>query len=134
MNAIIFGSEQDYEELSAVLSSLENEPLPALIIRHIDDYDALRHELSEKEFELIIILADGAEGMEACIGVKKMRPQIPVFWFSDDPYFVAQSYRLDCTFFSTKPVLPKRLLKAFEALNYKRNIDYMDSDYYYGVI
>ena len=114
MNAILFGTEQEYKELMdaiRVLPGLQERSLECL---HLEDYDDFRHELAKRSFNLIIVTADGATGMEACIGARKICPDTAMFWFSNDRAFGPQSFRLDCTYFATKPVSGNRLMRAFE--------------------
>ena len=56
-----------------------------------------------KTADLIIVLADGADGMEGVIAAKNADGDTPVIWLSDDEGFGAQSYRLGCTYFHKKP-------------------------------
>lgn len=61
---------------------------------------------------LVIVLKDGAAGMEGVYQSRTRRPAIPVFWFSDDHDFGMQAYRLNCAYFSTKPVTAEKLTSA----------------------
>ena len=114
MDVIVYGSEQDYQELMA---KIRQDPWAAhLRYSHTKDYDDMRKQLAQKPCCLVIVAVDGAAGMEACIGTRRILPKVPLFWFSNDGNFAPQSYRLDCTYFCTKPVSPARLEKAFSRL------------------
>lgn len=112
MRAVLFGTQQEYAELmESVFAVIQDGKMHCL---HLEDYDDFRHELTREPYDLIIVTADGATGMEACIGARKICPETDLFWFSNDRAFGPQSFRLDCTYFATKPVSENRLRKAFE--------------------
>lgn len=114
MDAVIYGSKRDFQELTA---QIRHAPWAARFrYTHVDDYDGMRKELAQKPCALVIVAADGAAGMEACIGARKILPKVPLFWFSDDGNFAPQSYRLNCTYFCTKPVSQSRFEKAISRL------------------
>lgn len=75
--------------------------------------DSFQKQLVEWEPSLIIVLADRSEGMEAVYLAKEIRPDTPVFWFSDDEGFGMQSHRLECDYFAVKPFTTGKLEKAF---------------------
>lgn len=116
METVIFGTEQDCRELLDAIRAIPENRRPNLKCTCLNDYDDLRRELAEKRYKLLIVTADGARGMEACLGARKIRPRIPLFWFSNDRAFGPQSYRMDCTYFAAKPVPEHRLCSAFERL------------------
>ena len=78
----------------------------------LEDLEQLEKSLVDWNPSLLFVLADSAVGMESVYRAKGRRPNLPVFWFSDDELFGVQSYRLDCAYFSTKPVTEEKLLSA----------------------
>lgn len=82
--------------------------------RHTDSWDGLESELVSWDPDLVIIIADGAAGMEGVYLSRAKKPELPVCWFSDDYDFGMQSHRLDCVYFSTKPVTQDKLQKAIK--------------------
>ena len=80
----------------------------------IDDLEELTEALVDQEPTLLIVTADGAEGMEAVYRARERRPCIPVFWFSDDKDFGVLSYRLNCAYFSTKPITAEKMTSAVQ--------------------
>lgn len=113
MRAVLFGTEQEYAELMETIRALPAFREKGINCLHLNDYDDLRYELVKEPYDLIIVTADGATGMEACIGARKICPDTSLFWFSNDRAFGPQSFRLDCTYFATKPVSKERLMSAF---------------------
>lgn len=112
MRILIYTEEQQtYQSLSDTIRLLH--PGAAMEVYHADDYDLLRRILAQQTWSLVIVAQPGAKGMEVCIGARKIRPQIPLVWFSDDLLFAAQSYRLDCTYFGKLPGSQRSLAEAF---------------------
>ena len=72
----------------------------------------VEEKLVDWEPTLVIVLADGAKGFECVFRTKACRPSLSVFWFSDDREFGMQSYRMDCAYFSTKPVTSEKIAHA----------------------
>lgn len=102
---LYFGTEPECRDVHGLL---ENDTATST-----DDPEVFDRLLVEWDPHLVLILADGAAGMECVYRSRERRPCIPVFWFSDDPQFSLQSYRLDCAYFSVKPVTREKLDNAF---------------------
>ncbi|MBQ3100735.1 MAG: hypothetical protein IJC50_07075 [Clostridia bacterium] len=68
--------------------------------------------LVNQTIDLIVVFADGAEGMESVYLCRRMLHDIPVCWFSDDNDFGMQSHRLECIYFATKPMTEEKLNRA----------------------
>ena len=81
-------------------------------IRCVDTWTSLQQELEVFHPGLLVVLAGGAAGMEGVYLARQVIPELPVFWFSDDSQFGMQSHRLDCTYFSTKPMTDDKLRRA----------------------
>ena len=73
-------------------------------------YETFVRELDTAD--LIVVLANGADGMEGVIAAKNADSDTPVIWLSDDEGFGAQSYRLGCTYFHKKPIPLEKLKEA----------------------
>ena len=80
----------------------------------VDDLEELSKALVDWEPTLLVVTADGAEGMESVYRSREQRPSVPVFWFSDDKDFGVLSYRLNCAYFSVKPVTEEKLNHAIQ--------------------
>lgn len=81
--------------------------------RHASAWDDMEREVVEWMPDLVMVIADGAAGMEGVYLAKARKPDVPVCWFSDDYDFGMQSHRLDCVYFSTKPITDEKLGRAF---------------------
>lgn len=78
----------------------------------LDGYDDYLVRLSQSEADMIVISVPGAKGMEAAIAARDTNPNAALIWFTDDDAFGAQSYRIDCTYFTAKPVDDKVMAEA----------------------
>lgn len=118
IKALIFGDAHEYRAAEEVLKALELLSEHTHEHFHVDDLEEFERNLVDWEPTLLIVLADGAEGMECVYRSRERRPGLPVFWFSDDRDFGIQSYRLDCAYFSTKPVTPDKINHAIHRCNH----------------
>lgn len=57
-------------------------------------------------WDLIIVAAPGAEGMETVVSARETAPETPLLWCSDDAAFAVASYRLRCSLFLPLPLQP----------------------------
>lgn len=116
MRILLFG---EYNECQKAMEYI-NE-LPELSNRNkkhrvVDDYDDFYKEVVDYAPHLTVVLADGANGMEGVYRSRQARPDVPVFWFSDDWNFGNQSHRLQCTYFSGKPMSADKFQRAIGCL------------------
>lgn len=103
IKTLMYGSEEECSTAAEMIKSLPD--LAGYECEHLWVYDLEEYEKALVDFAptLLVVLADGAEGMECVYRTKERRPSLPVFWFSDDKDFAVQSYRLNCAYFSIKP-------------------------------
>lgn len=113
MNVVVFATEQDYTNLKKTTEYVINSKEQVVNWTYANDYDEFRKILSDANQNLMVVMIDGARGMEACIGARKIRPNMPLFWFSNDDGFGPQSYRLNCTYFGIKPVMEQSIKMAY---------------------
>lgn len=114
MRVFLFGRDFDCKPIVDFLKCYDNAKRNIYI--QTDNSDELLNKLIANSPELIIIVADGAFGMERVIATRKLCPDTTLFWFSDDKDFGAQAYRLNCNYFSAKPITNQKLAKAIERL------------------
>lgn len=113
MNAertIIYGGKAETCRVAELLHNCAGSSFSD--IRTVDSWASLQQELELLRPGLLVVLTDGAAGMEGVYLARQVMPELPVFWFSDDSQFGMQSHRLECTYFSTKPVTDDKLRKA----------------------
>lgn len=116
LNIILYGQENECNDtISLLRKSNQNYNYSASCA---NNNDKLQQLLALSKTSLIIVLADGADGMEAVYTAKKYEPEIVVFWFSNDINFAMQSHRLECAYFSVKPITEEKLAKAFYHCKY----------------
>ena len=114
MKVLLFGRDSECKPIFDFLKCSDNTQKYSYI--QTDDSDELLKMLTTISPELVIIVADGAFGMEKVIATRKLCPDTKLFWFSDDKNFGAQAYRLDCNYFSAKPITEQKLFNAIEKL------------------
>ncbi len=116
MRIAIYATEKDFCDLECAILEL-NQDIPGNFeLFCLEEYDTYRKDIIAKDYDLLIVMKDGAHGMEACIGSKILREDIPLFWVSDDKNFGPQAFRIGCSYFSTKPITAVSLGKAFAKL------------------
>lgn len=112
MKLILYGTASDKAELRKAFSALPEWCYRTVCIADYQDYDSYVLGLRECTPDCVIVMMDGADGMEGVIAARHADEHIPVLWFSDDKGFGVQSYRLGCAYFHQKPVEPKILSAA----------------------
>lgn len=114
MRVMLYGEAAECQQaVDTFHSYLPLTERSAVCIQNANDREAFQKQIIEWDPNLIIVLADRANGMEVVYTAKETRSDIPVFWFSDDEGFGMQSYRLRCDYFAVKPITVEKLKKAF---------------------
>lgn len=112
-NILIFGQNQECQEVVLLLKNKLLFRQQQVQYYTTCDYDEIYKQIVDANPNLVIVLADGANGMECVYNVKEYNKNIPVFWFSDDRKFGLHSHRLECAYFAEKPLTTVKLDKAF---------------------
>lgn len=112
VKTLLFGIPEECETIGQMLHETVGIPEGGHEYLAIDDVEEFERILATWFPTLVVVLADGAAGMESVYRSRQRRPNVPVFWFSDDREFGMQSYRLGCAYFSTKPVTPEKIACA----------------------
>ena len=113
---LLFGEDNECQKAIQYLNELPEFTERKLKHRIVDDYDEFYKEVVDYVPHLTVVLADGAIGMEGVYRSRQALPQVPVFWFSDDWNFGNQSHRLNCAYFSGKPMSSDKFERAIECL------------------
>ena len=111
---LLFGPQLECADIISKFCQLGNSKMYSFM--HTEDTDNFLELLVNESPNLIIVLSNGANGMERVITARNIYPDVPLFWISDDKDFGAQSYRLQCNYFMVKPITVKKLEKAIETL------------------
>ncbi len=106
----VYDTANEAEILKAKITQIATAACRRIAYRVCQRYESFATEC--KTADLIIVLADGADGMEGVIAAKNADRDTPVIWLSDDEGFGAQSYRLGCTYFHKKPIPLEKLKEA----------------------
>ena len=112
----VYDTANESEILKAKISKLALCAYRKIAYRICRRYESFVGGL--KNADLIVVLADGADGMEGVMAVKNADKNTPVIRLSDDEGFAAQSYRLGCTYFHTKPIPIEKLEEAMTKCGY----------------
>lgn len=102
MNIVVYGTDKD--KLMHMIQTCGVMQYRQIDFFHTESYDEFLHGLNVTSPELIFVSVPGAKGMEAAIAAREAHPKAGLIWFADDEAFGAQSYRLDCTYFTSRPV------------------------------
>ena len=106
----VYDTANEAEILKSKISQIATAAYRRIAYRVCQRYESFVKELDTAN--LIVVLANGADGMEGVIAAKNADRDTPVIWLSDDEGFGAQSYRLGCTYFHKKPIPTEKLREA----------------------
>ena len=109
---LIFGADDESYELQLLLSKqlIYQQNQHNFITK--SDLDEFRVKMIDWQPTLVIIISNGAMGMEAAYITRKNNLDVPLLWFSDDIDFGMESHRLNCDYFSVKPITEEKISKA----------------------
>lgn len=113
IKALFYGEDCECAAAEEIMRSIPAVRDKRLECRGVSCHDELFNALNEWKPTMTIVLADGAAGMEGVFTVKDNHPRCVVFWFSNDHDFGMMSHRLECAYFSTKPLTEDKLHRAF---------------------
>ena len=115
MRILLFGSLEDYIhtlDCQDMVCELQYRRIECI---HAPDFDSFLEKLRATVYDVIVVSASGAEGMEGVIAAQKLVPDGHIVWLSDDPGFGIQAHRLGCTYFGVKPITEALIAKAYRA-------------------
>lgn len=112
INIVIYGEAPECLETEKMISTLPFFENRSWGSSHAHSWEAFEIALTDTDPHLAIVMADGAAGMEGVYLTRSRRPELPVIWFSDDYDFGMQSHRLECVYFSTKPITEEKMVRA----------------------
>lgn len=102
MRIIVYEKETDrIAKLIRTATIMQYRKLDIPTCSNYEDYIA---KLQSEAPDAVFVAISGANGMEAAITARDLYPKTALVWFSDDEAFGVQSYRIDCAYFSSKPI------------------------------
>lgn len=114
IKALIFGESTECTALCELMNQIELLADHAHEYMHVNDMEEFDSLLVSWQPTVVIVLANGAAGMESVYRSRQRLPDMTVFWFSDDQDFGMQSYRMDCAYFATKPATKEKIFNAIQ--------------------
>ncbi len=115
MEIIIYGTQEDYKTVIDHMEALSALQYRRIDCVHAKSYDDFLHLLHTKWHDLVIVLADGAEGMEGIIASQTLCPDTMRIWISNDEGFGIQAHRMNCAYFAVKPITADTVFKVCRA-------------------
>ena len=113
VKVLLYGDMAECHGVADLMRKVEYLAEHQVEYNQTDDEEIFVQSLVSWNPSLIIVLADGADGMECVMQAKLRKPETPIFWFSDDRKFGMQAHRINCAYFSTKPVEQRSMENAF---------------------
>ena len=111
---LIFGESAECDAAAETIGTMPELSGRDCKYYHTDDLENIDKVLVDISPALLVVIADGAKGMECVYRAREHNSELPVFWFSDDKAFAVQSYRFNCAYFAEKPVTADKLDRAIK--------------------
>ena len=124
MDVLIYGNAREKELLIQHMKTEAHLAFRMMQYSHAEDYDTYLKKLRSNIYDVVIVMADNAVGMEGVIAAQNVHPEVPIIWFSNDKNFVAQSYRLGVAYFAVKPVDEKTVSLALRRSQQREEMAY----------
>jgi len=115
LEIIIYGMYEDYNAFIDLIDVIPEMQYRRINCTHTENYDDFLNRLRSEKHDMIIVTADGAEGMEGVIASHTIRPETRRIWLSNDEGFAIQAHRMNCTYFAVKPITSETISKAYRA-------------------
>ena len=115
MEIIIYGTYEDYRTVKEDMEILPEMQYRIINCEHAATYDDFLLLLRKKTPDMVMVLADGAEGMEGIIASQTICPRAVKIWITNDKGFGIQAYRMNCAYFAVKPITEDLISKAYRA-------------------
>ncbi len=111
---LIFGLKNEIIDLQEKLEKQMIYKQNPHTFEYTSDLEEFRVKMIDWQPTLVIIISNGAIGMEAAHITRKKDLEVPLLWFSDDIGFGMESHRLNCDYFSIKPITEEKIQRAFQ--------------------
>lgn len=112
MEIIVFTYSAEIPKLEQLLAAVSGRLAIPIHGKFYHTYDDFIAEFPRDTGQAVLVARRGAEGMESARNAKLIHPAMPLVWFSDDPGFGVESYRIGCVFFSAEAMTEDLLSTA----------------------
>lgn len=104
MRFALYGKKEECRQLGDMLESMGKMNCQETTFVHWEVYDDFIHQYMSTSADVLIVMADGGEGLEALNAGYNLAPAIPRVWFVSDNSLGPQAVRMGVAFFAPKPV------------------------------
>ena len=91
-----------------------------LVIDELWNEKQLSQALRRSRYHAVVIAMTGAKGLEAAIQAKRLAPEVPLVWWSDDENFALIAYHLRISAFLSADCSDQELYEAMEPIRKRR--------------
>ena len=91
-----------------------------LVIDELWNEKQLSQALRRSRYHAVVIAMTGARGLEAAIQAKRLAPEMPLVWWSDDKNFALIAYHLRIPAFLPADCSDQELYEAMESIRKRR--------------
>ena len=91
-----------------------------LVIDELWNEKQLSQALRRSRYHAVVIAMTGARGLEAAIQAKRLAPEVPLIWWSDDENFALIAYHLRISAFLSTDCSDQELYEAMESIRKRR--------------
>ena len=91
-----------------------------LAIDELWNENQLTQALRRSRYHAVVIAMTGAKGLEAVIQAKRLAPETPLVWWSDDENFALIAYQLHIPAFLSIDCSDQELYEAMESIRKRR--------------
>ena len=87
-----------------------------LAIDELWNENQLTQALRRSRYHAVVIAMTGAKGLEAAIQAKRLAPEVPLIWWSDDENFALIAYHLRISAFLSADCSDQELYEAIKLI------------------
>ena len=91
-----------------------------LAIDELWNENQLAQALRRSRYHAVVIAMTGARGLEAAIQAKRLAPEVPLIWWSDDENFALIAYHLRISAFLSADCSDQELYEAMAPIRKRR--------------
>ena len=92
-----------------------------LAIEELWNENQLAQALRRSRYHAVVVAMTGAKGLEAAIQAKRLAPETPLVWWSDDENFALIAYQLRIPAFLSIDCSDQEIYEAMESIRKRRS-------------